>query len=234
MEKIVLVENFGGLGDNLQYSTLPEEFKIQKNLDFYVHTSTYENIRNKEIFQLVWEMNPFFKGVSNDTPNAGRVHRYPTKENMVCDIENIHGLECRNETFKLYYEPKNIGNITNLFDLTSTSLYNDYLNSYENLKKEVDNITSNCDSEIYFVNFKNLKSEKYNQIYEIPNSKKIEVNSIFEYCDVISSCKNYIGLQSGGSHLAKTFQKKYNYTISLIEPSWFDGWRFNNINYIKI
>ena len=48
MDKVVLIENFGGLGDNLQFSTLPEEFKLQKNLDFYIHNSTFESIRNKE------------------------------------------------------------------------------------------------------------------------------------------------------------------------------------------
>lgn len=234
MDKVVLIENFGGLGDNLQFSTLPEEFKLQKNLDFYIHNSTFESIRNKEIFQLVWEMNPYFKGVSNESPNAGRVHRYPTKENMVCDIESLHGLECKNDTFKLYYEPKKIGEINTLFDLTSTSLYDEYFKNYENFKKIVTDIVENNNSEIYFVYFNNLNSEKYRPIYDIPNSKKIEVNSIFEYCDVISSCQNFVGLQSGGSHLAKTYQKKYNYNITLIEPSWFDGWRFQDINYIKI
>jgi hypothetical protein len=234
MDKVVLIENFGGLGDNLQFSTLPEEFKSQKNLDFYIHNSTFDSIRNKEIFQLVWEMNPYFKGVSNESPNAGRVHRYPTKENMVCDIESLHGLECKNDTFKLYYEPKKIGEINTLFDLTSTSLYNNYLDNFDNFKKIVDNIVSEKNSDVYFVEFKNLQSPNYQQIYKIPNSKKIEVNSIFEYCDIISSCKNFIGLQSGGSHLAKTYQKKYNYNITLIEPEWFDGWRFNDINYIKI
>jgi hypothetical protein len=179
-------------------------------------------------------MNPYFKGVSNESPNAGRVHRYPTKENMVCDIESLHGLECKNDTFKLYYEPKKIGEINTLFDLTSTSLYDEYFKNYENFKKIVTDIVENSNSEIYFVYFNNLNSEKYRPIYDIPNSKKIEVNSIFEYCDVISSCQNFVGLQSGGSHLAKTYQKKYNYNITLIEPSWFDGWRFQDINYIKI
>jgi len=234
MERVVLIENFGGLGDNLQFSTLPEEFKLQKDLDFYIHTSTYDSLRNKEIFTLVWEMNPFFKGVTDKPPNAGRVHRYPTKENMVCDIETLHGLECKNDNFKIYYEPKKQNDIEILFDLSSTSLRNNYLENFETLKRVVHEILYDNYSNIHFVEFKNLTSENYNQIYEIPNSKKIVVESIFDYCDVISGCKNFVGLQSGGSHLAKSYQNKFNYNISLIEPNWFDGWRFNNINYIKI
>jgi hypothetical protein len=234
MNKIVLLENFGGLGDNLQFSTLPEEFKKQKNLDFYIHTSTYDSLRNKEIFTLVWEMNPFFKGVSNENPNAGRVYRYPTETNMVCDIETLHGLECKNETFKLYYEPKNIGSFDILFDLTSTSLRKDYFDSRDKMEKIIEEILYNNYQNVYFVEFKNLESENYKPIVNIPDSKKIEVGSIFEYCDVISSCNNFVGLQSGGSHLAKTYQKNYNYNITLIEPHYFNGWRFEDINYIKL
>jgi hypothetical protein len=234
MDKVVLIENFGGLGDNLQFSTLPEEFKLQKNLDFYIHNSTFESIRNKEIFQLVWEMNPYFKGISNDSPNAGRVHRYPTKENMICDIEQLHGLECKNDMFKLYYEPKNVGTINTLFDLTSTSLYDEYFKYYDSFKKVVNEISENSGSEVHFVYFNNLESNNYKPIYDIPNSKKIEVNSIFEYCDVISSCNNFVGLNSGGAHLAESYQKKYNYNVTIIEPYYIDGWRFSNTNYIKI
>jgi hypothetical protein len=234
MNDIVLIENFGGLGDNLQFSTLPEEYKKQRDFDFYIHTSTYDSLRNKEIFTLVWEMNPYFKGVSSKSPNAGRVHRYPTEENMICDIESLHGLECKNDTFKLYYEPKNLGNFEILFDLTSTSLRKEYMDIHSNFSKAVDELLYENYSDIYFVEFKNLQSENYKPIIDVPNSKKIEINSIFEYCDVISSCSNFVGLHSGGSHLAKTYQKKYNYKINLIEPHYINGWRFNEVNYIKI
>ena len=234
MEKVVLIENFGGLGDNLQFSTLPEEFKLQKNLDFYIHQSTYNNFRNKEIFSLVWEMNPFFKGVSNEPPNAGHIHGFPGLENMICDIETMHGLECRNETFKLYYDPKKIGEFDILFDLTSTSLRNEYFQLHDKLKEAVKKILESEFKNVFFVSFKNLKSENYSPIVSVPNSMKIEVNSIFEYCDIISSCNNFVGLHSGGSHLAKAYQNKYNYNINLIEPHFINGWRFKNVNYIKL
>jgi len=234
MSKIILLENFGGLGDNLQFSTLPEEFKKQKNFDFYIHTSTYDSLRNKEIFTLVWEMNPFFKGISDEPPNAGRVYRYPTENNMVCDIEELHGLECKNDTFKLYYEPKNVGPLDILFDLTSTSLRKDYLDNKDKIDFIIKDLLKNNYKNLYFVEFKNLHSENYKSVISIPDSKKIEVGPIFEYCDVISSCNHFVGLQSGGSHLAKTYQKKYKYKITLIEPHYFNGWRFEDINYLKI
>jgi hypothetical protein len=234
MNKIVLLERFGGLGDNLQFSTLPEEFKKQKNLDFYIHQSTYNNFRNKEIFSLVWEMNPYFKGVSNETPNAGHVHRFPSDENMICDIETMHELECKNETFKLYYEPKKIGSFNIIFDLTSISFKDYYTQNKEQLNKIIEEILVDYDTNIYFPEFTNLKSENYLPIVKIPNAKKIEVGNIFEYCDLISSCNNFVGLHSGGSHLATTYKNKFGFKVNLIEPYYTNGWRMNGVNYIKI
>jgi hypothetical protein len=179
-------------------------------------------------------MNPYFKGITDEQPNAGRVHRYPTKENMICDIEQMHGLECKNSNFKLYYEPKKIGDIDIVFDLTSTSLRNDYIKSLYELEKIIEEVLLTNYSNVFFIELFNLKNKNYSPILEIPNSKKIQVNSIFEYCDTITSSKNFVGLQSGGSHLAKTYQDIFKYKITLIEPVWFDGWRFDNINYKKI
>jgi|688.fasta_scaffold18544_5 hypothetical protein len=234
MEKVILLVNFGGLGDNLQFSTLPEEFKNQKNLDFYIHQSTYNNFRNKEIFSLVWEMNPYFKGVSNNEANAGHIHGYPGLDNMICDIEIMHGLECKNNTFKLYYEPKKSGSFNFIFDLTSISLKDYYTQNKEQLSKIVEEILEDYDTDIYFVEFINLKSKDYFPIINIPKAKKIEIKSIFEYCDVLSSCNNFVGLHSGGSHLATTYKNKFGFKVNLIESVHTNGWRMNGVNYIKI
>jgi hypothetical protein len=56
---IVIHQQYGGLGDNLQYSTLPELYSKQ-GYDVYIHTNNV--VRNKEIHDLVWELNPYIKG----------------------------------------------------------------------------------------------------------------------------------------------------------------------------
>jgi len=58
--KKILYVNYGGLGDHLAFSTLPEV--CDKNgYDFYLSDKT--KFRDNEIFQLIYNINPFFKGV---------------------------------------------------------------------------------------------------------------------------------------------------------------------------
>ena len=56
MSDVLLGSYFGGLGDNLQFSTLPEEFFKQQGRDTYIVSET--TFRNKEIYDLVWGCNP--------------------------------------------------------------------------------------------------------------------------------------------------------------------------------
>jgi len=58
-KKIIISQPWGGLGDNLHYSTLPELFS-NKGYDVYI--SNNNKVRNSEIFDLVWKMNPYIKG----------------------------------------------------------------------------------------------------------------------------------------------------------------------------
>jgi len=55
-KKIIISQPWGGLGDNLQYSTLPELFS-KKGYDVYI--SNNNKVRNNEIFDLIWKMNPY-------------------------------------------------------------------------------------------------------------------------------------------------------------------------------
>ena len=69
MSDVLLGSYFGGLGDNLQFSTLPEEFSKQQGRDTYIVSET--TFRNKEIYDLVWGCNPYVKGVKDGRRTAG-------------------------------------------------------------------------------------------------------------------------------------------------------------------
>ena len=67
---IVLIKSYhGGLGDALQFSTLPEEFYKQQGRETYLLDGA--SFRNKEIYDLVWGCNPYIKGVMDGEWNAG-------------------------------------------------------------------------------------------------------------------------------------------------------------------
>ena len=71
MSDVILGAWHGGLGDNLQFSTLPEQFyKQQGRTTYLLDGSTF---RNKGIYQLVWEFNPYIKGIKAGRRNAGDI-----------------------------------------------------------------------------------------------------------------------------------------------------------------
>ena len=61
----------GGLGDQLQFSTLPEEFYKQQARETYIADGS--EFRNKEIYDLVWGKNPYIKGVKEGKRTAGDI-----------------------------------------------------------------------------------------------------------------------------------------------------------------
>ena len=105
-EKIIISSHYGGLGDNLAYSTLPEEFFKQKGIK--ISFSKFAHFRNKEIYDLVWKKNPyvFFKVKKKNTININSTTRFLKKYNVIQNYEKIHGLDVRNKYPKIYYTPK--------------------------------------------------------------------------------------------------------------------------------
>ena len=73
MTDYILYQQFGGLGDNLQFSTLPERFH-RMNKTFSV--SKENEVFNDEVTDLVWGHNPFVQDVKSDgVPNCGSMKK---------------------------------------------------------------------------------------------------------------------------------------------------------------
>ena len=106
-DKIIFISS-GGLGDNLAFSTLPEELSKQKKVNIFIHSKS--KFRNKEIYDLVWGCNPYIKGISNSIPNAGseklNLTTYPKKYNIIENVELLHNLKLKNQYPKIYYKPQ--------------------------------------------------------------------------------------------------------------------------------
>ena len=256
---IVLYSNFGGLGDNLQLSSLPEEFWKQFGKKTYI--SSRSNHRNNEIFELVWKSNPYVLGISGKRPIAGDLPAWrslnnPEVTNLVSHWEFIHGLQVRNDCPKIFYSPRKISELQNtvLIDLSSVSLYpspgENTVNSYnpELLKSAIEEQLENY-SKYSFVKVSFNKdlagggnSRKNTDIsfkdFEIKN---LEVKSIFEYADLMASCGVIVTIYSGAAVLASsikvynpelqilTFITKQNYDHEMTNSNYL----FNNVNYIK-
>ena len=226
---IIIYQPWGGLGDNLQFTTLPE---LYTNEGYNVYISDQNVYRNNEIFDLVWRLHPFIKGVSNLTPNAGSCKGFTVFDDNNC-IKNMDlSHELSNGTAKypkIYYEPKYISELEDslLYDITSiASSYTDefiksrfesVFNKYPNLKRKL----------VKFKNINNRSSPDF-------GDDIIEVNSIFEYCDIINSCNVFVSLLSGSSALAsavkqdKQFPEIFTFHHSPYNKSFI--FNFLNIN----
>lgn len=216
MDKIIISQPWGGLGDNLQYSTLPELYsKTEKE----VYISTNNVVRNQEIFDLVWGYNPYIKGISYEPSNAGEYnnkHWPPAQQNeySIHRIEISHGFEKTNFFPKIYYKPQTIQELDNdiLIDLTGSSQvyelnkYIEYINYFTPL---ISNMTKNIKIITFLkINISPIFSEVYDYLKsKIENIEYLQVNNLFHYCDIINSCDTIIIVNSGINSLASAIKE---------------------------
>jgi hypothetical protein len=202
---IIISQPWGGLGDNLQFSTLP---KIFSEMGFNVYISKNNSYRNPEIYDLVWKLNPYVKGEIDLPPNAGECRGYHMfDKNFIKNIELVHGIQHGNNKYpEIYYKPNIIKELSNtlLYDVTSiTQNYSDdYV--YNNFKNIFDMYPNIEKKKVIFKNIKNRDSPDF-------GTDVIVVNNIFEYCDMIASCKVFTCLMSGCSTLASALKRDNEY-----------------------
>jgi len=210
MENVILKAYFGGLGDNLQLSTLPEEFYKQQGRETYIQDGA--NFRNKEIYDLVWGMNPYVKGVSSGNWNAGDTPEIVISNcnnNWINSWESAHGLEPKNKYPKIYYKPNKIKEYQDviLVDFTATSLKFDGIGDgydIEKLKKSFQELVSKYpDKKFVEVKFKKDINESN---INIDCDDQVMIESIFHYCDLMYSSSGLAGLHSGSTALASAIK----------------------------
>lgn len=223
-EHKILYQPWGGLGDNLQYSTLPEQFAKQ-GYEFYVHESNV--YRNFEIHDLVWKQNPFFKGFSSEKPNCGAMPLKYNNEEFIHNIELSNGaLKSDNPFPKIYYFPKIKHEFENKIVLNMHSITTKY----------DDDVLLKIMNE--FPNSIHLSLNAYPSKYK--NKNVYNVNTIYEHCDIIASCKKYITLYSGGSVLASAIKSqgiKTDVDVYISNNDWLTyspnkSYIFDNLKYI--
>jgi FkbM family methyltransferase len=208
-DAISLMQPWGGLGDNLQFSTLPELFALS-NKSFFISNQNIS--RNQEIEDLVWGSNPFVHGISTQEPNAGSV--LPPLDghepSYIKRIEQAHGLKATNKAPKLHIFPNVIKNLQGktLIDLSAAGLGG---GDEKNIRKAISKLfpeylltrlvsrfnfdKSNC-MQISFVNFQPNKN------ITIDGIEEIKCHSLDEYCSILYSIDNLITVHSGAHSLA--------------------------------
>jgi len=239
MSDVILAAFHGGLGDNLQFSTLPEEFHKQQGRDTYIWSRA--SFRNQEIYDLVWGHNPYVKGIKDgdwsagDTPDRHRV----IESDCISNWEALHGLKPTNKYPKIYYEPEKISSFDNviLVDLSSISITYDE----EKILKLYDSVRKTHEGMVFLeVEFTN--KIKGATIIEPDVTGIVEIESIFTYVDLMYSSFGVISLHSGQNHLASAIKNQYNNDLEvycLMDEYEYQRQKdksifvFDNVNYLR-
>lgn len=232
---IVISQPWGGLGDNLQFSTLPQLF-TEKGYDVYI--SSRNAIRNQEIYDIVWGKNPYIKGISSLPSNAGSCKAFNiVTSNPMKNMELAHGLtEGCAEYPIIHYKPNYIPDLSNCLIFDYTSISSSYTDT--TIQKY---FTAVFDKYPHLTKKKVVFNTIANRSISGIDTDSIRISNIYEYCDVIYSCNVFLSTFSGQSVLASAIKGKNPtptiYTIhshlSITQKEGF-MFAFNNINYVYI
>lgn len=190
MNKIIIEQPWGGLGDNLQFSSLPE---VGKQLGIEVWISNRNKYRNNEIKELVWDRNPYIAGFTDEPGNINLKSYINSTGNIISNWEKILFGIVYNHKPKIYYNPNYFNELSNfiLIDPRATSSSIPF-----------DEIIKKYPVKTLLINY---NMEGYRTLY---------TNNIFMWIDFITSCREFVCQYSGGSVAIRAFDRSATVYIS--------------------
>lgn len=179
---IIIEQPWGGLGDNLQFSTLPE---VGNSLGVKVFISNRNTYRNPDIKKLVWDTNPFIAGFTDAPGNLPPLNI--VSNNHIINWETTLFGTYKNIRPKLYYAPIMLDEFK-----TETVIDPNAISRVANFQKIVQD---NPDAII-------LNSDSYK------GKKNIKTENIFQWVSIMYSARDVICQYSGSSVTMSALNKK--------------------------
>jgi len=230
----IIWQPWGGLGDNVQFSTLPEQLTKAGN-DVYL--STINAYRNIEIFDIVWKTNPWIKGFSQLPPNCGWIGcdphiQYPNRHIFgINKWENLYGAPLTAGIPRIYWEPPRMSGLENtvLVDLSYTSCEHYEYTTMPVVYSEIAKRWPDANPlQVTFAN-KNVCAKRFKSKFQ-----EIQFKDIWDYSIHIANCRAIVTLLSGASPLASAlkFQNPLP-DILTIKKWWYtEGQIFPNADFV--
>ncbi len=201
-KKIIVDVSFGGIGDSLIWSTLPQLLKETFNVDFYLSENNKSVFRNPDTLKLCFENNPFFRGFEQNEKYF-KLDIFESEKsiaNFISDKGGLNAIERLEKQFdlngtglpRLYYKPRKLDDFTNVILVDKNMISGKkfgWLYKKDAFEKEA-----------------NKYLDLTSRIEYVDTSKQ----DLFKYVDMIYSCKRFIGTFSGGSAIAACFDKPFS------------------------
>lgn len=232
-KRLVIQIPFGGLGDHLIYSSLPELLWKQKGIKTFISNKSI--FRSKAIRDFVWRLNPYvtfteekgwftYKTVENN---------FPTVDGYFQNLFNLQG----DGSPKVYYEPNLIkqieektivdpscgatGKANGYFDTDFYKRFTEYLKSHVGEFVLITHLHSGTKNDFQELIIKEFRPECYS------------VSTIEEFSDVMYSAKERYLLHSGGASLAAALRLESN-ILNYIKPSTYNHFRYSTNKHIHL
>ena len=210
-DPVIISAYAGGLGDALCFSTLPEMYARTGRTVLIGRPAVEPAIRNPETKRLVWEANPFVSGFVDDvgiTFTHREMHNWIWQQNqtrtLVEAMEALHGFEPIHRLPKIYYQPKWRSEVRQTVYADPTSISQRM--SPDVFESFVDHV---CRARNFSRNEIVVLSSRYSGpqgVGSLCANPRYEVKDIFEYADIIASCRLFITTESGGGILASAIR----------------------------
>lgn len=217
--RVILDAPVGGLGDGLLYSTLPELFAMNTGEKVYLSPRT--KTRNPEVFDLLYARNPFIaperfaepregdKIIGSTIAGAHFIRRSRRDTDPIGLIEELHGFARTHDRPKVYYAPTLLPNWINRIFVDPCSFSQAIpAQVFDRFFKRMLFDQDGC--EIIVAESPNQGPHGKDSLQGYP---RYEVRSIYEYMDIIYSCKYFVVSESGGQCLSAALRRKGIFTV---------------------
>jgi len=232
MGHVVISTPWSGLGDHLQFSTLPELYAKQGH-EVWIHEDA--DFRNPEIRELVWGANPYVSGPTDMRPNVGggiAPVRHIT-DSIVSDWEVAHGFGVQNHYPKIYYEPDQDGlqfQDTILVDLTCISDTYDRDKLHHAVGEIIERDWKYTGLQHKRVQF--TRGNPFTESHPMEDMPVTYIHSLKHYVDALANCAGLITLMSGAAVLASTIKgDEGNQRIDVLMAQDKPIFKFRNARY---
>jgi hypothetical protein len=190
---------WGGLGDHLFFSHLP---RIAKESGYrHVYVAAHSEFRHED-YRWVWMLNPYVDGFAEAEPS----HPVPAFAEVPNDMNLLDRimLECGLDDGRRQHEPEFYYRPRTLAQYRDKTVYDpNYVSDVG--KIEVRRISELFDESRISVDYQLSPRQKY---YALEGLTSLQTPELFDYCDLIHSCRRFICLTSGGATLAAALGKE--------------------------
>lgn len=215
----------GGLGDHLFYSHLP---RIAKQTQAFekVLISNHSYFRSADYKKLIWELNPFVDGFTDEKGICRFTTFFNASQNMLDSMMLDYGLDDgeRMHEPEIYYTPNINPALSHLqvYDPNFQSYTGD-LKTGKLIEQWLLNNQIHIDYQMRFLGKRQLP---------ISNTPSYSCKDIFEFCDFLASIDRFYCVNTGSTTLAAALHKK---ATVFYGSGHIEGYRHSKLhNYIGL